>query len=248
MDAATIAKGLRGGRKVGTGWVACCPAHEDSNPSLAVRDSKTGSVLVHCHAGCSQSAVIRVLKDLQLWSEKRVDTTASRRIVAAYDYTDESGELLYQVVRMEPKSFFQRYPDGAGGWINRKHPQQVLYRLPEVVDAKIVFVCEGEKDVETLRAYRFVATTLAGGANAAWLPAFTDVLRGREQVVLVPDNDPPGWALMRRVANGLLGAVARLTCFDDHHRAGAKDISDWFAMGHSEVEFVKLLESTWRTI
>jgi hypothetical protein len=34
-----------------------------------------------------------------------------------------------------------------------------LYRLPEVPRASIVFVVEGEKDVETLRARGFVATT-----------------------------------------------------------------------------------------
>src|SRR5262245_27745418 len=38
-------------------------------------------------------------------------------IVAIYDYTDDKGELLYQVVRLEPKSFRQRRPDGNGGWI-----------------------------------------------------------------------------------------------------------------------------------
>src|SRR4051794_14313582 len=39
------------------------------------------------------------------------------RIVAAYDYPDENGELLFQVVRLEPKDFRQRRPDGRGGWI-----------------------------------------------------------------------------------------------------------------------------------
>ena len=34
-----------------------------------------------------------------------------------YDYTDESGELLFQVTRHEPKDFRQRRPDGRGGWI-----------------------------------------------------------------------------------------------------------------------------------
>ena len=38
-------------------------------------------------------------------------------IGAAYDYRDEDGKLLYQVVRMVPKDFRQRRPDGAGGWI-----------------------------------------------------------------------------------------------------------------------------------
>ena len=35
-------------------------------------------------------------------------------IVATYDYTDDKGELLYQVVRYDPKDFRQRRPDGKG--------------------------------------------------------------------------------------------------------------------------------------
>jgi len=34
-------------------WVACCPAHEDKNPSMTVRETPEGMVLVHCFAGCS---------------------------------------------------------------------------------------------------------------------------------------------------------------------------------------------------
>jgi putative DNA primase/helicase len=245
MNAARIAHALHGGYKSGRSWVACCPAHEDRTPSLSLRDSTNGRVLVHCHAGYAQTAVIGELKNLGLWpeSEKRAER---RRIIAEYNYTDEHGEVLYQVVRTDPKGFFQRYPDGRSGWINRKYRRQVLYRLPDVVEAAIVFLVEGEQDVETLRAHGFVATTIAGGANAEWLPTFTEVLLGRE-VILIPDNDEPGWALMRRIARALLGKVARLICFDDHHHAGVKDITEWFELGRAEIEFMNLLESGWRT-
>lgn len=239
MNAATIAHALRGGRKSGASWVACCPAHRDRNPSLALRDSVEGQVLVHCHAGCTQGAVIAALKELGLWPASAKPPV--RRIVAEYSYTDEQNRLLYQVVRTEPKGFFQRYPDGLGGWVNRKHRHQVLYRLRDVIDAPIAFVVEGEKDVETLRSQGFIATTIAGGAKAPWLATYTDVLRGRE-VILVPDNDEPGWELMRRIAKALLSNVARLSCFDDHHRAGAKDITAWFELGHTEIELANLLE------
>lgn len=32
-------------------WMACCPAHEDSSPSLAIKESD-GTILLHCFAGC----------------------------------------------------------------------------------------------------------------------------------------------------------------------------------------------------
>lgn len=34
-------------------WVACCPAHEDRNPSMTVRETPDGRILMHCFAGCS---------------------------------------------------------------------------------------------------------------------------------------------------------------------------------------------------
>lgn len=37
-------------------WVACCPAHEDRSPSLAIKDSD-GTILAHCFAGCSTEDV-----------------------------------------------------------------------------------------------------------------------------------------------------------------------------------------------
>src|SRR5262249_61841009 len=87
-------------------------------------------------------------------------------IVAIYDYTDDKGELLYQVVRLEPKSFRQRRPDGNGGWIwSVKDCRRILYLLSELLkypDAA-VFICEGEKDADRVVSIDYCATTLACG-------------------------------------------------------------------------------------
>ena len=236
MTAAAIARKLHG-RKAGASWLARCPAHDDRNPSLSLRDAD-GKILVHCHAGCEQRAVIAALIARGLWPEQ--EQRQRRRIVAKYDYTDEGGHLLYQVVRTEPKGFFQRRPDGNGGWINRKSSRQVLYRLREVLEAPIVFVCEGEKDVETLREHGFVATTNSGGADAPWLSSYTKALRGRE-VILLPDRDQAGHERVARIARKLVGNVARLVILE---LEGAKDISEWFQQGHSECELIAQLEGT----
>jgi hypothetical protein len=56
--------------------------------------------------------------------------------VARYDYTDELGNFVFQVVRFEPKAFRQRRPDGNGGWIwNVQGVDRVLYRLGELIEA-----------------------------------------------------------------------------------------------------------------
>ena len=68
MTAETMAKAL-GGRKVGQGWTARCPAHDDREPSLSIRDAD-GKVLLRCHAGCDQRDVIAALKERGLWEGK----------------------------------------------------------------------------------------------------------------------------------------------------------------------------------
>jgi 5S rRNA maturation endonuclease (ribonuclease M5) len=234
MNAAEIARNLHG-RKLPSGWVAHCPAHDDHDPSLSLKDADDGRVLVKCHAGCQQDAVVGALKARGLWPER---AGHGRVIVVTYDYRDEIGRLLYQVVRTQPKGFFQRRPDGCGGWINRKGGRQVLYRLPEVREAAIVFCVEGERDAETLRSHGFVATTNAGGAEAPWLPQYTEALRGRE-VILIPDNDAAGRKRVARIARALLHNVERLVILE---LEDGKDVTDWFARGHSEVELMDQLD------
>jgi putative DNA primase/helicase len=141
-------------------------------------------------------------------------------------------------VRTELKGFYQRRPDGDGGWINKKNKYQVLYRLREVLEAPIVFVVEGEKDAESLRAHGFVATTNAGGANAPWLPSFTETLRGRE-VILIPDNDNPGRRRVLTIARALLRHAAQIIVLE---LGDGKDISEWFDRGHSELELISQVQ------
>ena len=49
---------------------ARCPVHGGSRFSLSVDDGDGGRILVCCHAGCSQAAVIRALADLGLWPKR----------------------------------------------------------------------------------------------------------------------------------------------------------------------------------
>jgi len=234
MTADTLCRAL-GARRAGSQWMAKCPAHDDHNPSLAIKEVD-GKILLRCHAGCEQSDVIEALKARGLWEQE--DNSEQPVIVAEYNYVDEKGELLYQVVRYRPKNFKQRHPDGHGGWIWKKHPRQVLYRLPEIPEAPIVFLVEGEKDVDTLREFGFTATTNAGGAKAKWLPSFTQTLSGRE-VILIPDRDQPGRQRVLQIARALLEHASRIVVFEPED---AKDITEWFERGHSELELISIID------
>ena len=39
-------------------WTACCPAHEDKSPSLAIKEGDDGRVLLHCFGGCDVHSVL----------------------------------------------------------------------------------------------------------------------------------------------------------------------------------------------
>jgi len=68
VNAEALAAAL-GGKKVGGGWIARCPSHDDREPSLSIRDADDGKVLVRCHAGCDQEQVIAALRSRRLWTE-----------------------------------------------------------------------------------------------------------------------------------------------------------------------------------
>lgn len=43
------------------GWMACCPAHDDHNPSMHVNVGKDGKILVKCYAGCKTADICAAL-------------------------------------------------------------------------------------------------------------------------------------------------------------------------------------------
>src|SRR5262245_47175971 len=48
-------------RETRDGWMACCPAHDDLDPSLSMRMTDDGVILLHCHAGCEFEEIVEAL-------------------------------------------------------------------------------------------------------------------------------------------------------------------------------------------
>ena len=118
-----------------------------------------------------------------------------------------------------------------------KDVKPVPYRLHEVVGKNdLVFIVEGEKDVETLRGLGFTATTNPFGAGK-WASDFNKYFRGKD-IVLLPDNDPPGIGHMEDVAKNLytVGKSVKLLPLPDLKEKG--DITDWINSGHSDEELM----------
>ena len=226
------------------GWIAKCPAHDDNNPSLSIAKGNDNHILLKCHAGCKTEDVLAA-KGLT-WKDimpERVGNSNHSKVVAEYIYTDENGKPVYKVVRKEPKAFAQAQitPEGEDVW-NMKGVHRYPYYLPELINAakrgETVFVVEGEKDVETLRAHGFIATCNAGGAGK-WNKEWATYFDNSSLVIIIADNDScekgfPGQKHAIQVRNSLKERnIPTKICVLPND----KDVSDFFARGGTLEEF-----------
>lgn len=226
-------------------YMAKCPAHEDKRASLCVSRGDDGRILMKCQAGCSTEAVTAALglSMTDLFPEK---PQKYKKIVATYQYKDESGNLLGEKVRYDDKSFCWRQPDGKGGWnYSRKGIAPTLYGTGGKPLPSHVYLVEGEKDADNLNMRSAPAVSVPDGAQSKWRPQYTRALTGRH-VVILPDNDNPGRELAERAAKELEGKAATIKIID--LKKGwdwlpeKGDISDILAREPSEDVFLKLEE------
>ncbi len=77
ITATDIATALKAKQNGPASWMACCPAHDDKTPSLSITDGDKGP-LIHCHAGCTQDAVVSELKARGLWKNGSINGTATK--------------------------------------------------------------------------------------------------------------------------------------------------------------------------
>jgi putative DNA primase/helicase len=229
--AADLAARLKGKRSSGgKGWTARCPAHDDRRASLSIAEGEAGALLLHCHAGCTFERILKAA-GVEPAKPNGQERSSKSRIVATYDYRDAKGDLLFQVIRMAPKKFWQRRPDGNGDWIKgRGGVETIPYRLPELLNASEIFVCEGEKDCDNLAKLGLVATTNPQGADGDWLEDWGRYFDGRH-CILIPDNDDPGRRHVQAVARKLASHAASIRILELPGLPPKGDVSDWISAG-----------------
>lgn len=235
---------------------ARCLAHEDNHASLSISVGADGRVLVHCHAGCKTKDICAKLgiKESDLFGANGTGKSSGRKIVATYPYQNEQGELLFEVVRFDPKDFRQRQPDKSAkdGWVwNTKGVPRVLFRLPELrcglAKGLPVFIPEGEKDVMALVARGFTATCNCGGADDGkgnkWLPQYSETLRDAD-VIVIADKDAAGRTHAAYVANSVhcKARAVRVLELPDVGGKRVKDAADYFAAGGTTEDLITLVD------
>jgi AAA domain len=175
---------------------------------------------------------------------------AKPKIVTTYDYSDESGALLFQVCRMVPKTFRQRQPKGDGWEWNIKGVRLVPYRLRDlqaaIAEGADVFVVEGEKDVERLAAEGVTATCNPMGAGK-WPKDFGKLFENANRVIIIPDNDDAGRRHAMDVGASLRGIVPDVRLLDLPDLEDKEDVSDFYDRGGTTEELFDLVKTRSRS-
>lgn len=218
-------------------YTACCPAHDDQDPSLSVR-FENNNILLHCHAGCSYEEILAALslKKSNLYIGDNMNNNTNNTNKTVYSYRDENGTLLYERIRYDYAGRKKEIRcKQANGTYNLAGVKRVPYNLPSVLQSDKIYFVEGEKCADRLISLGFTATTLDNGCNSKWQDYFDDYFSNKE-IIILPDNDKSGMKYALTVKQHLPAAkVIRL-----NDLAEKEDVFDWLAKGHTIEEIETL--------
>ena len=251
-DVSVIAHRLGGAKHRGPGsWMARCPAHTDSSPSLSLTE-KDGIILVHCHAGCSQQAVIAALRAEELWPEppppasarngampgltldeyanaKGLDVTFLADGLGLYDdrYAGAPAVAIpYRDYAGEGVAFRYRLAlEGPDRFRWRKGDKPILYGVDRLPDGGTIALVEGESDAQTLWQHGIAAVAVPG-ANQWNDRRDASLLEKYEAIYTVIENDAGGDALARALANSRLAGRIKVVSAGRFKDASALYLSD----------------------
>jgi hypothetical protein len=245
-DTETIAKALGNAKQVNGQWVASCPVpghgrgNGDKNPSLSITESD-GKVLFHCHGGCDQRDVFDAVRarDLLPTTPKREEISFAQHQAPVLEkewlYRSEDGDVLFTKRRYKTndakgKTYSIHRVDAQGKRIaGLKDTRIVPYQLPELLDAKTagraIYLVEGEKAADALISIGAIATTSHTGAGS-WPTEITQYFAGAN-VVVIPDNDEPGFSYAKRAIAHLLPVAKSVRYLDLELMMPGDDVYEW---------------------
>jgi hypothetical protein len=197
--------------------VASCPVSShgqgrgDRNPSLHLSNAG-GKVLVSCQSGCSTIDVLTALGlDYMNLFDEPLEEVERDQLVDTWVYRKTDGSPMVVKERWHTPSGGKRFTVRMAR--ERKlglTPGMLkpLFGLPElaagVKAGRTIYVVEGEKCVAAARKLGMVATCSLFGAKD-WDEHYWTWLKGADQVIVVVDNDEPGWAYGTKVCQNLRG-------------------------------------------
>ena len=169
----------------------------------------------HASLGISGSVADVLEREFGIQKQAQKALEPKQYIQRIHSYYDADGAEAYQALRMYPKSFRLRQPDGKGGYLhNIKGITPLPYNLLGIIENKSapVFIVEGEQCADVLIEAGLVATTNHGGAGK-WGEEHAQHLEGRN-VIVMPDNDQVGHRHADAVVASLWGKANQIKRVD----------------------------------
>lgn len=233
-------------KQKGNSFIASCPCHRDNKPSLSL-SFNNGKTLIYCHAGCKTEDIVDAIgiEMSDLWVEGKPNKKQGdwkeqlgSDVEALYNYGD-----YYKVRYKNKKIVFGYVLDNKFIWGMPAGVHKTLYNLNKVTAAikngYPVYICEGEKDVDTLSNIGYSACTMGGCGD--WRKEFAQYFKGAD-VILLPDNDEPGQKVMQRIKKDLKYYAHRIRVVKTSN-APHGDITDWINEGHIKAELKELISN-----
>ena len=167
-------------------YMARCPHHGDSTPSLSVSLGKDNKILLKCFAGCSTEDIVWSM-DLQMtdlfaevtpatafpvYEEPQHKQSATEKPKKEAEYLYAGGQLKKIKYRRSDGSKYCTWlhKEADGSWAKgRNNIQPGLYMSQEDLP-QAFFLVEGEKDVESIKAMGLPAVSLPDGSQSKWVP------------------------------------------------------------------------------
>ncbi|MCZ6689947.1 MAG: hypothetical protein O7H41_10120 [Planctomycetota bacterium] len=249
-----------------------CPLHDDKKSLSGTWNTQkhTG----HCFGCAGTWGVLRMLEILGM-EPQNSKGGGGAILIARYIYEDcdvnGNWKTVYEMRKYrpgfhnDPKGNYpfhpcpeSKYEDGFTVGLGGKKERcscarvpTVLYRSRELAAAapsEIVFIPEGEKDVDSVQRLGLVATCNWGGAGK-WKAnkqgrEWANQMKGR-CVVLLNDNDEPGRNHVQQVASALHGIVREIRLLDlskSYQLKKGGDVSDAIGLGLTKEKLLELAE------
>lgn len=194
-------------------------------------------------------------KERDLKEKQKKEKNQVWQKIRDFVYTDEDGREIfkktkYKVIDKETGEILSK-PAPYNDLINHRkdisllsnEQKYTLYNRPGIREARennqTLYFVEGEKDVETLRDFGLIATTLKASQEKI-NKHHKEQVKGIKEVFILPDNDKPGYKCAYNLFNCLKDTVSKIKVLEWPDGIPEKyDITDYIENNKLEAESTK---------
>ena len=182
------------------------------------------------------------------WQKKKIDNFKDLELISLYRFADKENKTLYFKAKFKNQNDkeLKYYSLDQGKVINKRKGEEVPYNLyglhKALLNNKPVFICEGEKDADTIKYLGYTASSFKG------VKEFDYSIFKNSIVYFVGDTGEAGEQYKNDIFDRLSKYVESFNVIDlpnIEQLGDNKDITDWLSVGHTKEEFEEAKKDSW---